>query len=337
MASSHSDVDLACVTDSPVNLAQWRAAAAHTARLSMDRSSMTHRLMDHVAVAVRSSHPRRGGWVQALQKQITPWLDQQGQGHRGNAYDTVWCTHPSLWDAAARVPAAERICDMVDASDAQYLKTADECSWMTTSDAPAGVVSRSPRDKTLWLPRAVDLSCFSPVEAMDHQPRLMLHADGRHRAGRAMWEWFGRHVWRKVKQAVPEARWDRPAWPGRTCADALRSAWVIVSPQQDPDQGQWSALQAMAMSRPVVASRQAVSRLDVCHGEHLFLSQKPADWVEHCVESLRSAQVRLRLANAGRSFVENHHNLTQLAPVMTAMFKPCYSVMSATPTLALAA
>lgn len=332
LAQSSHQVDLACMTEAAVNLKQWRTTAAMTHRLSMDAASPHQRLMRHVVGLINQPAAAQWRWLDTLGHNIGSWTSQQ-------SYDAVICTHPALWQLARTVDAPQRLCDMdggafstfdfVHANDippalpwhakrilrqhqSMYRSVTDECDVITTSHASLCDQLSANTNQTFHLPRAVDLSWFNAdnvdSQQQDHSltPTLMLHADERQRSGKAKWDWFSRHVWQKVQQAVPNAQWARPISAAGSTLDSLRSASVIVSPQDDPGAGQWAALQSMAMSRMVIAAGPGVSEMGVRHGEHLLMCQKPGDWVELCVESLRSASVRMKLAKAGRAFVESH-------------------------------
>ena len=339
LAQGSHEVDLACSVHGSVNLQQWRTAASASHRLSMDTAALPLRLAGSVTGLFNASAATQWQWCHSLSSQIQSWHDQLGRFDQ--QYDKVICTHPALWQVAQAVNAAQHICDMDAAISSMAMDhtagmftqrimrnqqqlnqaVARECDVMTTSHETMCDTLASQAKCMYHLPRAVDMNWFAQhtggqsASDINASPLLMLHADERQRSGKAIWAWFARHVWQKVQQAVPNAQWARPILRGHQTFDSLRQASVIVSPLDDPDQGQWAALQSMAVGRPLIASSSAVASLGVRHGEHLLMSHKPADWVELCVESLRNASVRLKLAHAGRAFVQSHcpsvssHNL----------------------------
>lgn len=346
LARESHEVDLACHITGQVNLRDWRIAASMTRKLNMDTPALTRQLMCQVTSFINPPGAIQKQWQDTLSQSTQTLADEQ-------AYDAVICTHPALWELARNIDARQRVCDINGAAagsfgilntpamtgftswslsawqssrsrrhhEVIYHSLTRECDVITASNTSLCDSLSAQTHSVYHLPRAVDLSWFKQ-ESQDaatgeHSPLLMLHTDERVRSGRAQWEWFGRQVWRKVQQAVPNAQWVKRSVTSQqgSMLDSLRRASVIVSPQLEPESGQWAALQSMAMSRPVIASGHAVADLGVRHGEHLLMSRKPSDWVELCVESLRSATVRLKLAQAGRAFVETHcpldsnHNL----------------------------
>lgn len=331
------EVDLACIVQDRVNLAQWRLAAAQTSRLAIDTLSLGGRCISRLRQLM---HPRMGHGMQlphAMGPSISAWQES-------TAYDAVLCTHPALWKLARQITAGQTICDLDGAGDpASHQAVWDECDLLTISQRdrlPWSHLFSSQADRLLHLPHAVDLDCFDPQDALEHQPRLMLHVDQRTRMGKAVSHWFARHVWSHVKQAVPAAQWSPLTGQTRAMQQAMREASVIVSPVEDPNLGQWPVLQSMAMCRPVIAAGKAISQMDVRHGEHLFVSNKTQDWVEHCVESLRSATLRMKLARAGRSYVEHHCPIQRSGQVMTQWLSqrsPAALAATNPPYLALAA
>lgn len=315
MAGAAHQVDLACVTPRQMHLNEWRSASTIAQRLVVDRImpgpfGLNMRL-GNIGRAGSARHLRM--LSRSLRTMTRPWSSE-------HTYDAVLCTHPLLWDAARDIAAADHLCDFSDASDAAdasleslYRQALSQCPSITISRVSTMAWKAGLPAHVTHLPHVVDLASYEDAGADDESPRLALHVDRSAAGGRAMWAWFTRDVWRKVKQAVPETilcntSREGSRQPGPLC-QALRQASVIVTPQLQPCDSQWAVLQSMAMARPVIASSQAVSDLGARHGEHLLLSGKPSHWVEHCVESLRSARIRLQLAKAGRAFVEAHHSL----------------------------
>lgn len=342
LASASHDVDLACAVQGSVNLQQWRTAASTTARLHMDTANIRHRAISSLTSLVNEPAASQKRWLASLTQGVNTWANQYSYdavicthpalwtlARTVNASKhicdmdstTVFATPASQHDTGNRAFTFSNLSmqtwfDKMERCHYETLhqQVASECDVLTTSHLPRRDTLSAVANDVLHLPRAVDLSWFNTASANDMMfdatasPTLMLHANENRRAGKATWEWFAHHVWRKVKQAVPNAQWSKPSVAMGSSLDSIRNASVIVSPLVDPGQGQWAALQSMAMRRPVIASAAAVAELGVRHGEHLLMSCKPADWVELCVESLRSASVRLKLAQAGRAFVESHYS-----------------------------
>jgi glycosyltransferase involved in cell wall biosynthesis len=85
------------------------------------------------------------------------------------------------------------------------------------------------------------------------------------------------------------------------------------------------ALEAMASGKAVVAAPEAVAGLRVINNEHLLVAGDPRSFAEAVVEVIRDENLRLRLGNRARAFVETEHDwkpvlqkLTQLVETVGA-------------------
>ena len=166
--------------------------------------------------------------------------------------------------------------------------------------------------RVMVLHSGIDLSCFPAVESSSfveiaHKPRLTVHTDWSCDPSGRLFEWFERRVWPSIHRQFPETELRRTG-PGITSdvITTLRDASVVVAPASRPELARLPVLQAMAMQRPVITSSPTGRALGASHGEHLLLTRHEQDWVDHCLESLRCASMRLDLARRGRAFVENH-------------------------------
>ena len=141
--------------------------------------------------------------------------------------------------------------------------------------------------------------------------------------------WFVEHVWDRLRAAVPTAtleivgrqpcrqllRLDQQR-NIRLCADVadirphLAAAEVAIAPLQIARGIQNKVLEALAMERAVVASPAVCRGLAARLGEHLLCATSAAEWVSHLQHLLTDSSARLRLATAGRHFVETHHDWT---------------------------
>jgi hypothetical protein len=67
-----------------------------------------------------------------------------------------------------------------------------------------------------------------------------------------------------------------------------------------------------------VATHDVAADIGARHGEELLLASSDGDWVDHCVEALRSASCRLALAERARRFIETHHGIHAEARLLFA-------------------
>jgi hypothetical protein len=353
-ASTHR-VSLVTLFDGPVSLLQWRrlhrvveAAQIETAPAWSPRFSALQR---------RHAASRLPGLpcTRAFIRTAEAWRDQSG------SFDVLLSTHVGLWQVAQTIGANLSICDLHNRPSQAHdwlahtesfgVIGAARRAWHRTQARRFDLTERSvarqcdlivlgqeldahryatePCGK-LVLPDSVDLTYFdidaqatSPArqELDGDAPKLVIHADWRH-AARSVQGWFKRRVWPQVKQAVPQLDmvYSGPASAPAT-VQKLQTATVIVSPLQACDRTLWPILQAMAVARPVIAAHESSQVLEARHGEHLLTPRHERDWIEHCVEALRSASVRLQLARGARSFVESRCRNDAAAASLTAVLR----------------
>jgi glycosyltransferase involved in cell wall biosynthesis len=182
--------------------------------------------------------------------------------------------------------------------------------------------------QVLCLPNGVDASYFTPDDQppaantavfwgrLDFQPNIQAL------------RWFGQHVWPHVVQRTPEARLriigrqPDPAlekemrqlpgidWIGPV--DDVRpwacGSSVVVLPIRSGAGIKNKLLEAAAMARPIVASPQAVTGLDVSGAWRL--ADQPEQWVEHLACLWDSPQDAQTLGQTARQWVLQNHSWT---------------------------
>ena len=100
----------------------------------------------------------------------------------------------------------------------------------------------------------------------------------------------------------------------------LQQATVAVAPIAYGAGIQNKVLEAMACGTPVVTTPQAVSALEVSSGEDVLVAQEPADFANAVLSLLDGPQVRRRLGEAGRMYVEKHHKWDSIAGQLTDIY-----------------
>jgi glycosyltransferase involved in cell wall biosynthesis len=88
----------------------------------------------------------------------------------------------------------------------------------------------------------------------------------------------------------------------------LRKATIAVAPIAYGVGIQNKVLEAMACATPVVATPQAVSALNLQAGEDALVAQKPADFAQAILRLLNDRQLREKVGQRGRRYVEANHD-----------------------------
>ncbi len=197
----------------------------------------------------------------------------------------------------------------------------------------------------------VDLAAFRPaapsselslvfVGALDYRPNV----DGI--------VWFCSEVWPRLCQHRRDARLfvvgRRPVaavrrlgrMPGvevvGTVPDVrpwLARAAVAVVPLRIARGVQNKVLEALAMAKAVVASPLCLQGLAAEPGRHLLTASDPGEWEEAVLRLLDDGELRRRLGEAGRTFVEEHHRWERcLAPLRELVVRAACGLAFAPPT-----
>jgi sugar transferase (PEP-CTERM/EpsH1 system associated) len=187
--------------------------------------------------------------------------------------------------------------------------------------------------KTLGWTNGVDLEKFSPADFENpFQPdELAIVMTGRmdYRPNHEGAAWFAKEVFPRVAERIPSARvhfvgggppaaLKAIAGPRITVtghvADIrpyLQFARAVIAPLHIARGVQNKILEAMAMAKPVVATRDATRSLGVEAGTHLWIENEPERFAGAVVEALRGPE-RDRIARNARKYVEDHHSWRDL-------------------------
>ncbi len=315
-------VYLACVSDGPVNLVQWRSVHHHVQQVVIEAPQAFG--FQNWWWPWPTNGNRRSSKHVPLAEPLARWST-----HR--RFDAVLCTHPALWPAVRKIPARLRICDLnfysgvTDGHPQPHLcsethRIATEADLLTLHQDVDRNRLANHVCPTIVLPVRVDPVYFTQVRASQltrryTQPGLcvVVHAQWSDRDPHSRFSWFRRRIWPSVRQAVPDAQlWN--TLPGVSEPFAtMRDASLIVCPNNQPGIAPMPVLQAMATQRAVIASDNALEHMNpgLQHGKHLLLSGQDKDWTEQCVDLLRSASARLRLSQQARSWIQRYATIEQ--------------------------
>ncbi len=151
--------------------------------------------------------------------------------------------------------------------------------------------------------------------------------------------WFARRVLPLVQEEVPGTRFlvvgqrphrrldslrDNPAvtltgWVEDTRPYIARAV-VYVAPLRIGGGTRLKLLEAMAMGKPVVATRLGAEGYPVTEGRELLLADTPADFAAAVVRLMRDPQRRAELGRAGRAFVEERYDWRVIVPLVEAVY-----------------
>jgi sugar transferase (PEP-CTERM/EpsH1 system associated) len=138
--------------------------------------------------------------------------------------------------------------------------------------------------------------------------------------------WFATEVFSAVHKHLPAARFyitgARPVQAVRNLARQpgvrvtgrvpdvrpyLAHACAAVAPLRIAQGVQNKVLEAMAMAKPVIATRQAMAGIDLCPALEHLVADGPADLMERAIEQLNATQSFV-LGKAVRQWVLDHYN-----------------------------
>lgn len=141
--------------------------------------------------------------------------------------------------------------------------------------------------------------------------------------------WFAQDVWPRVLEAIPDARLRivgrDPRRSVRRLARVagievcgavddvrrvLAESRVVIAPLQDARGLQNKVLEAMAMRRPVVATRAVAASLRVEPGRNILVADHAAEFADQVIDVCRSDALCDDVGEAGRRCVAAHYSWT---------------------------
>jgi sugar transferase (PEP-CTERM/EpsH1 system associated) len=171
----------------------------------------------------------------------------------------------------------------------------------------------------------VDLDYFQPV-AQTVGPSCVFTGVLDYRANVDGVSWFCREVWPALHRQRPQAKvylvGRRPVpavlrlaeipgvevvGPVPDVRPYLARSAVAIAPLQIARGLQNKVLEAMAMGKAAVVSRQVLAGLRAEPGTHVLAASSRQEWVESILQVLDDPERREQLGTAGRHFVEERH------------------------------
>lgn len=100
----------------------------------------------------------------------------------------------------------------------------------------------------------------------------------------------------------------------------LQKATISVAPVTYGSGIQNKVLEAMACGTPIIASPKAVSAIGALAGRDLLVAEDPINFAKEIVGLLANHEHRQRIGEAGRCFVEKHHNWSNIAAQFESLY-----------------
>ena len=157
--------------------------------------------------------------------------------------------------------------------------------------------------------------------------------------------WFARQVLPRIQRDVPDVQFiivgQRPhrrldilrANPAITLTGHVKEdkpyiagAAVYVAPLRIGGGTRLKLLQAMAMGKPMVATRMGAEGYPVSDGRELLLADTPSDFAEAVVGLLHTPERRRALGKAARAFVVRQYDWRSIIPVVEAVYAGQFSL-----------
>lgn len=222
--------------------------------------------------------------------------------------------------------------------EAQVCRRAGRVLAVSQADAAALQALVSGLDVTV-VPNGVDTQTYTPTPTHSHTPTLIFTGTMDFRPNVDAVLWFARKVLPRVRAEVPEAHFVVVGQRPHRRLDGLRSdsaitltgwvedvrpyiaqAAVYVAPLRIGGGTRLKLLEAMAMGKPVVATRLGAEGYPVTHERELLLADAPADFAAAVVGLLRTPERQAQLGRAGRAFVERWYDWRVIVPRVEAAY-----------------
>ena len=88
----------------------------------------------------------------------------------------------------------------------------------------------------------------------------------------------------------------------------LAEASLAIAPMRYGVGIQNKVLEAMAMATPIITTSATLGALQVRPGQDLFVGDGPEEIAQHALNLLGNAALREQVGQAGRRYVEEHHD-----------------------------
>jgi len=199
-----------------------------------------------------------------------------------------------------------------------------------------------PNDRTYAVPNGVDLDYFQPAKSDGRSERCIFVGALDYPPNIDAVCWFARQVWPEVRRRVPSATFAivgrNPHAEVQRLANIagievigavpdvrphMAEASIAIAPLRIARGIQNKILEAMAASKPVVASPQSLQGLSVEHSVPMRTAETPQEWIENIGQLLANHSYRAELGLSGRQFVERHHRWNNCLSPLSELLERC--------------
>jgi sugar transferase (PEP-CTERM/EpsH1 system associated) len=225
--------------------------------------------------------------------------------------------------------------------EAQVCHRADRVLAVSEADA-AALQKLSPGLDVTVIPNGIDTQTYTPMLSHSQTAGATLVFTGTmdFRPNVDAVLWFARQVLPLIREETPEARFivvgqrphrrlnslrDDPAvtltgWVEDT-RPYISEAAVYVAPLRMGGGTRLKLLEAMAMEKPVVATRLGAEGYPVMDGRELLLADTPADFAAAVLSLLHTSERRTELGQTARTFVERRYDWQIIVPQVEAVYE----------------
>ena len=216
--------------------------------------------------------------------------------------------------------------------EATVMSHVDHTIAMSNPDR-AALSTLHPNSKITVIPNGVDLDFYHQFDGLAIPCDLVFTGKMDFRPNIDAALWFGQEVLPRIQEQRPGTTFaivgQRPharlnalrSIPGITITgqvDDIRpyiaGATVYVAPLRVGGGTRLKLLEAMAMSRPIVATSVGAEGFPVTDGQELFLADTPEAFAQRVLNLLDSADLSARLGQSGLSFARANYGWDTLVP-----------------------
>jgi sugar transferase (PEP-CTERM/EpsH1 system associated) len=215
---------------------------------------------------------------------------------------------------------------------------------VTSSHDAALLTSRRSNKKVSVIPNGVDTAYFDKekVEQESTADVSLVYTGGLNSmANRDAVLFFSHKIYPEIKEKVPGIRWYIVGKNPTATIQALAAkdpniivtgkvedvrpyiarASVYVVPLRIGSGTRLKILEAMAMKKAVISTSIGCEGLNVEHGKHILIADRPQEFVDSVIQAIHDRSLRLRLGDNGRRLVESEYDWKICAERLERIFE----------------